>query len=160
MLKVVKGDRPERPSSGLSDTLWDLLVATWVVQYARKPRERPLASAVLTRLKKCIGDWGKSIIPLIPEDLEDIGWCRISPNDYGGLFMSLVQTQVMMMILQSWQVIFSVRLANLLLTGDLNDLICSRTALAVSQLNRLALVETSRWLWYVCRCVLVSQPLL
>ena len=71
MLKVVKGDRPDRPSSGLSEALWDLLAATWVVQYAQKPRERPLVSAVLTRLNNCVGDWGKSIIPLIPEDWED-----------------------------------------------------------------------------------------
>ena len=71
MLKVVKGDRPDRPSSGLSDALWNLLVATWVVQYAQKPRERPLVSAVLALLKKCVGDWGKSIIPLIPEDWEN-----------------------------------------------------------------------------------------
>ena len=68
MLKVIKGDRPERPPSGLSDTLWGLLVAAWVGQYAQKPRERPSTSAVLTQLKDCVDQWGKSIIPLIPED--------------------------------------------------------------------------------------------
>ena len=73
MLKVVKGDRPDRPSSGLSNALWDLLVATWVVQYAQKPRERPLVSTVLALLKEYVDDWGKSIIPLTPEDWEDVG---------------------------------------------------------------------------------------
>ena len=71
MLKVVKGDRPDRPSPGFSDALWDLLVVTWVVQYAQKPQERPSASTVLTRLKEYAGDWGKLIIPLTPEDWED-----------------------------------------------------------------------------------------
>ena len=84
MLKVVKGDRPDRPSPGLSDALWDLLVATWVEQYARKSQERPLVSAVLAGLKKCVGDWGRSIIPLIPEDEDISGWCHMSPNDRGG----------------------------------------------------------------------------
>ena len=62
--------------------LWDLLGETWVEQYAQKPRNRPPVSTVLTRLKECIGDWGKSIIPLVPEDWENTGWCRMSPNDW------------------------------------------------------------------------------
>ena len=73
MLKVVKGDRPGRPSSGLSNALWDLLATTWVEQYAQKPRERPSVSTVLARLKECVDDWGKSILPLIPEDWEGTG---------------------------------------------------------------------------------------
>jgi len=82
MLKAVKGDRPDRPSPGLSDALWDLLVATWVEQYARKPRERPLVSAVLTGLKKCVGDWGRSITPLIPEDWQDIDTSDDDDDDF------------------------------------------------------------------------------
>ena len=101
MLKVVKGDRPDRPSSWLSDALWDLLVATWVVHYAQKPQERPSVSTVLTRLQECVDDWGESIIPLRPEEWEDIGWCRMSPYDCCGLFMSLLQMQVMTIIPQS-----------------------------------------------------------
>ena len=107
MLKVMKGDRPDRPSPGLSDALWDLLVATWVEQHARKPQERPLVSAVLTGLKKCVGDWGRSIIPLIP-DWENTGRCHMSSRGYGDSFISLVQAQTMTMILQSWRVISSV----------------------------------------------------
>ena len=117
MLKVVKGDRPDRPSSGLSDALWDLLVATWVVQYARKPRERPSVSTVLIRLKECVGDWGKSITPLIQDDWE---------NDDSTITASH----------------FNIGLVILLLTGDSNGLARSRTGFVVSQLNRPALVET------------------
>ena len=109
----MKGDRPDRPPSGLSETLWNLLVAMWVEQYAQKPCERPSASTVLTRLKECVDDWGKSIIPLIPEDWENTGSCRMSPNDCGGLFMSLLQ--MMKVVPQPWQVIFIIGLVILYL---------------------------------------------
>ena len=138
MLKVVKGDRPDRPSSGLSDALWDLLATTWVEQYAHKPRERSSASTVLTRLEECVDDWGRSIIPLIPEDWQEIGWCPMSSNDYDGLFMSFLQKKAMTMISHSRQVIFGIGLAILLLTGDSNDLACSRTDFA-------AVVEAFGW---------------
>ena len=129
MFKVMKGNRPDRPPSGFSETLWGLLVATWVEQYAQKPRKRPSASTVLTRLKKCVGHWGKSIIPLVPEDWKNTGSCRMSPNDRGGLFTSLLQ--VMTMTSQSWQVIFIIGLAILLLARDLNDLTCFQTGFAI-----------------------------
>ena len=90
LLKLVGGDRPDRPPSGFSEPLWDLLVATWVERYAQKPCERPSASAVLIRLKECVDHWGKSITPPIPEDGEDTGSCRMSPDDRGNLFMSLL----------------------------------------------------------------------
>ena len=77
-----KGDRPDRPPSGFSETLWNLVVATWVEQYAQKPRERPSASTVLARLKGCVDDWGKSIIPLVPKDWGNAGSCRLSANDW------------------------------------------------------------------------------
>ena len=57
-------------------------MATWVEQYAQKLRGRPSASAVLTRLKGCVNDWGKSILPLIPEDWENTSSCCMSPNDW------------------------------------------------------------------------------
>jgi len=69
---------------GLSDTLWELLEATWVVRRAHEPqaqppvRRRPPASTVLDRLKRCVNHWGESIAPIIPASWEDSGECRMS----------------------------------------------------------------------------------
>ena len=160
MLKVVKGDRPSRPPSGLSETLWNLLVAMWAEQYARKPRKRPSARTVLDRLGECIDHWGKSITPLKPEDWENTGLCRASPDDYGTSFMTLLQIQ--RMIPHPWRVIFGIALVTLVLTRDLNDLGFSRTELAVllSQLDCPARLKHSGGLGMSSRCVLVSNSLL
>ena len=121
MLKVIKGNRPDRPPSGLSETLWDLLVATWVEQYAQKPQERPSASIVLARLKECVDQWGKSIVPPIPEAWGDIGRYRILANKRCSLLIYLLQRRATMVIPQSRQVIFITGLVILLFTSDLND---------------------------------------
>ena len=68
MYKVIKGDRPSRPASGFSGTLWKLLVATWVMEDGPESKRRPSASAVLDRLQKDVDNWGKSIVPLVPEE--------------------------------------------------------------------------------------------
>ena len=75
-------------------------MATWVEQFAQKPRERPTASIVLARLKECVDQWGKSIIPLIPKDWGDTGWCRISANEPRSPLISLLQRQMKIMISQ------------------------------------------------------------
>ena len=67
MLRVMDGVQPDRPPSGFSDTLWELLASTWVVQHAHEPPGRPPARTVLGKLKECVDDWGKSIVPLVPE---------------------------------------------------------------------------------------------
>ena len=73
MFKVVTGDRPNRPASGFSDTLWDLLVSTWVVEDGPESKRRPSASAVLDQLKKDVDHWGKSIVPLVPKEWQESG---------------------------------------------------------------------------------------
>ena len=118
MFKVVKGDRPDRPPSLFSEKLWDLLVATWVTQYAQKPRKRPPVSTVLTRLKECVGHWRKSDVP--PKDWENTSLYRMFLNDCGGLLMP--PSQVMKTVSRLWQVIFSIKLVILPLTRGLNDL--------------------------------------
>ena len=83
MFRVVRGDRPDRPSPGFSDRLWELLKATWVAQHAQQPRERLLTSNVVDRLKECVDDWGKSILPLMPERGRASGGCHMSVNATG-----------------------------------------------------------------------------
>ena len=83
MVKIFDGVRPDRPSSGFSDRLWDLLMATWAVKHAREPGRRPPAWAVLDQLKEIVDDWGISIVPLvppvplIPESLEECSGCSM-----------------------------------------------------------------------------------
>ena len=67
MCKVLKGDRPGRPLSGFSDPLWELLVATWVVEDGPESRRRPPAPTVLDRVKSEVDRWDASILPLLPE---------------------------------------------------------------------------------------------
>jgi len=90
MLKVMNGVRPDKPPSGLPDTLWGLLVATWVDQRAQEPGRRPPASTVLDGLKECVDDWGELIVPLVPKFWQEDGECRMSLSKSYCLFMSLL----------------------------------------------------------------------
>ena len=81
MRKIINEVQPDRPPSGLSDTLWELLVVTWAVQHAQESGRRPPASTVLNRfLKECVDDWGESIIPLVPESWQEDCERRMSPS--------------------------------------------------------------------------------
>ncbi|KAF9648290.1 kinase-like protein [Thelephora ganbajun] len=68
--KVIKGDRPGRPP-GIPNKLWELLMETWIAEPAGNPRKRPSTSAILHRLKGCVDYWGKSIVPLVPEQWQE-----------------------------------------------------------------------------------------
>jgi len=87
----MKGDRPDRPPSGFSDALWELLVWTWVVEDGPESKRRPSPSFILDQLEKSVDQWEKSIVPLVPKRWQEDGWypkflrmCRI-------LFMTLLQ---------------------------------------------------------------------
>jgi len=67
IFKVVQGDRPDRPSPGFSDTLWDLLTKTWDTEDGPASQRRPSTSFVRDRLQEDRNEWGKSIVPLCPE---------------------------------------------------------------------------------------------
>lgn len=104
----MRGTRPDRPPSGLSNTLWELLEAMWVVQHAQEPLGRPPARIVLDRLKECVDHWGQSIIPIIPESWQESGY-HMSPSKCCTLFMFLLQRQALKVLRSGrtrWQVIF------------------------------------------------------
>ena len=65
--KVIQGDRPDRPSPGFSDTLWELLVKTWDTEDGPDSRRRPSTSIVRERLQEDLSEWGKSTVPLCPK---------------------------------------------------------------------------------------------
>ena len=48
-------------------------MATWVVEDGPESKRRPSAPVVLDRLQKDVDHWGKSIVPLIPEEWEASG---------------------------------------------------------------------------------------
>lgn len=73
MYKVISGDRPNRPASGFSDTLWESLTETWVAEDGPESKRRPSASVVLDRLKKDVDNWGKSIVPLVSKEWQESG---------------------------------------------------------------------------------------
>lgn len=80
IVKVVDGVRPKRPPLGFSDTLWELLTASWVKERARKRRRRPSVSTVLDRLKESVDKWEKSIVPLVPKQWDESRGYHIYPE--------------------------------------------------------------------------------
>jgi len=69
--RVLEGCRPDKPASGFAGQLWELLMATWLVEYGSQPPQRPQTSTILDRLSKEVDNWGKSIIP--PDLVESAG---------------------------------------------------------------------------------------
>ena len=61
--KVLTGVRPNRPHSGFTDPLWELLTATWLVERGSQPQKRPQTSTILGLLGEEVENWGKSIVP-------------------------------------------------------------------------------------------------
>ena len=63
MCRVLEGGRPNRPPSGFSDQLWELLVSTWCVEDGSQRSKRPPTSVILGQLREDVHKWGKSITP-------------------------------------------------------------------------------------------------
>jgi len=74
MYKVLEGGRPDRPPSGFSDQLWELLVSAWCVEHGSQPSQRPSASIILDQLNEDVDDWGESILP--PPSVQRHERCR------------------------------------------------------------------------------------
>ena len=95
MYRVVKGVRPGRPPSGFTDKLWEMLVASWVEERAGEPQRRLPISVILDRLEESVEQWGKSIVPLVPNQRKESGRSRIYLSQFRGLLMILRQFQVL-----------------------------------------------------------------
>jgi len=69
--KVMNGGRPDRPPSGFTDPLWDLLAETWLEQHIDQPQKRPPVSTTLDLLKKDVDHWERTIHPIVPKQWEE-----------------------------------------------------------------------------------------
>ena len=85
MIKVVGGDRPDRPPSVFTDSLWGLLEETWLVEHGSQSPKRPQVSTVLDRLGREADNWGKSITP--PDVVESARRAGYNLEDDGELFL-------------------------------------------------------------------------
>ena len=95
MNRVIHGARPERPPSGFTDELWQMLVASWVEERAGKPQRRLPIPAMLDRLKESIEQWEKSIVPLTPNQCKGKSGYRVYLSECHCLLMVLRQSQVL-----------------------------------------------------------------
>lgn len=55
--KVIDGARPERPSTGFNDRLWNLLQLSWSEEYENRGSKRPSIGLILKQLQKDSSDW-------------------------------------------------------------------------------------------------------
>ena len=63
MYKVVEGMKPDRPLSGFSDVLWNLLLKAWDPEYGPQPPKRPAVQTILNQVKGDADIWDQFIIP-------------------------------------------------------------------------------------------------
>ena len=67
MLEVMRGKKPDRPPSGFSDALWNLLQAAWDAEYGSQPPTRPSIQTIFSQLKRDVNGWNQHIILSAPE---------------------------------------------------------------------------------------------
>ena len=63
MYKVVEGVKPDRPHSGFSDALWNILFKTWDPEYGPQPPRRPSTQTISNQMKEDADDWDQFIVP-------------------------------------------------------------------------------------------------
>ena len=64
MLNVIKGVKPDRPLSGFSDALWDLLLKAWDPEYGSQPPKRPSVKTISNQMKEDADNWDQFILSL------------------------------------------------------------------------------------------------
>lgn len=57
MKKVIDGVRPERPNTGFSDGLWNILQLSWWEEYEGRRSKRPSIGLILDQLQKDSSGW-------------------------------------------------------------------------------------------------------
>ena len=57
IVKVLRGNKPDRPAAGFSDQLWVLLIQTWLEEYESSQPTRPNAGIILEQLYYEEGAW-------------------------------------------------------------------------------------------------------
>ena len=75
-----------------------MLVASWVEERAGEPQKRLSISAMLGRLEESVEKWGKSVVPLAPDQYKENSRYRIYLSEFRGLLMILRQSQVPMVV--------------------------------------------------------------
>lgn len=63
MKKVIDGVRPERPNTGFSDGLWNLLQLSWSEEYESRGSKRPPIGLILEQLQKDSSGWFSTKLP-------------------------------------------------------------------------------------------------
>ena len=58
--KVMDGTRPERPTAGFSDKLWNLLQLGWSEEYENRESKRPSIALILGQLQRDSSSWFSS----------------------------------------------------------------------------------------------------
>jgi len=75
MLKVMRGEKPERPPAGFSDALWNLLLTAWDAEYRSQPPKRPSIRTISNQMKEDAIVWHKFIVPLPRSGVEEEEFC-------------------------------------------------------------------------------------
>jgi len=64
VLKLLEGTKPNRPPSGFSDKLWNLLLNVWDPEYGSQLPKRPSIPSILDQINEDADNWDPSTIPL------------------------------------------------------------------------------------------------
>jgi len=75
MLKVMRGEKPDRPPAGFSDGLWNLLLAAWDAEHGSQPPKRPSIRRISNQMKEDASNWHKFIVPLPRPRVEEEELC-------------------------------------------------------------------------------------
>jgi len=67
MLEVMRGKKPDRPTLGFSDALWNLLLAAWDAEHGSQPSKRPPIQSITNQLREDVDEWDQLIVLQTPE---------------------------------------------------------------------------------------------